>query len=47
MEEGVSWFASAQRTPEEQEEQPADQAIFFWTFLDEAIMKIEHARLRA
>jgi K+-sensing histidine kinase KdpD len=47
MEEGVSWFASAQRTPEKQEEQPADQAIFFWTFLDEAIMKIEHARLRA
>jgi K+-sensing histidine kinase KdpD len=46
MEEGASWFASAQRMSEEQEEQPADQAIFFWTFLDEAIMKIEHARLR-
>ena len=46
LEEGASWFASAQRMPEEQE-QPADQAIFFWTFLDEAIMKIDHARLRA
>jgi K+-sensing histidine kinase KdpD len=46
IEHGVSWFASAQRMLEEQE-QPDDQAIFFWTFLDEAIMSIERARLRA
>jgi two-component system sensor histidine kinase KdpD len=46
IEEGASWFARAQRMLDEQE-QPADQALFFWTFLDEAIMKIEHARLRA
>jgi len=46
IEQGASWFASAQRMLEEQE-QPDDQAIFFWTFLDEAIMSIERARLRA
>lgn len=46
IENGVSWFASAQRMLEEQE-QPDNQAIFFWTFLDEAIMSIERARLRA
>jgi K+-sensing histidine kinase KdpD len=46
IEHGVSWFASAQRMLEQQE-QPDDQAIFFWTFLDEAIMSIERARLRA
>jgi len=47
IEQGVSWFASAQRMPEEQE-QPDDQsAIFFWTILDEAIMSIERSRLRA
>ena len=45
IEHGVSWFASAQRMLEEQE-QPDNQAIFFWTFLDEAIMSIERARLR-
>ncbi|MDQ2713594.1 MAG: DUF4118 domain-containing protein [Chloroflexota bacterium] len=46
IERGVSWFANAQRMQEEQEH-PADQALFFWTFLDEAIMKIEHASLLA
>jgi K+-sensing histidine kinase KdpD len=47
IEHGVAWFASAQRMQEEQE-QPDDQsAIFFWTFLDEAVMVIERARLRA
>jgi two-component system sensor histidine kinase KdpD len=43
---GVSWFASKERMQEELE-QPTDQAIFFWTFLDEAIRVIEQARLRA
>jgi hypothetical protein len=37
IEEGASWFASAPRLLDAQE-QPADQALFFWTFLDEAIM---------
>ena len=47
IEHGVAWFASTQRMQEEQE-QPDDQsAIFFWTFLDEAVMVIERARLRA
>jgi hypothetical protein len=27
--------------------QPDNQAIFFWTFLDGAVMNIERARLRA
>lgn len=45
VEQGVSWFASAQAMLETQK-QPREQAIFFWTFLDEAVMKIEHARLR-
>jgi hypothetical protein len=31
---------------QEAQEQPTDQAIFFWTFVDEAVIKIEHARLR-
>ena len=44
--DGVSWFASKQRMLEELE-QPTDQATFFWTFLDQAIMVIERARLRA
>jgi K+-sensing histidine kinase KdpD len=43
---GVSWFASNQRMQEELE-QPTDQAIFFWTFLDQAVRVIEQARLRA
>jgi K+-sensing histidine kinase KdpD len=47
IEHGVAWFASAQRMLEEQQ-QPDDQsAIFFWTFLDEAVMSLERARLRA
>jgi two-component system sensor histidine kinase KdpD len=45
IEQGISWFASTQHMQETQE-QPTEQAIFFWTFLDEAVIKIEHARLR-
>ncbi len=40
----ASWFISEQRLLEEQG-LPTDQAAFFWTFLDEAIMKIERAHL--
>jgi hypothetical protein len=46
IEHGVSWFASKERMQEELE-QPTDQAIFFWTFVDQAIRVIERARLRA
>ncbi len=46
IERGVSWFASEQLM-QEAEEQPIDQAAFFWTFLDQAIMVIERGRLRA
>ena len=46
IEHGVSWFASNQRMQEELE-QPTDQAIFFWTFLDQAVRVIEQAQLRA
>lgn len=46
IENGVSWFASLQRMQEELE-QPADQSTPFWTFLDQATMTIEQARLRA
>jgi K+-sensing histidine kinase KdpD len=46
IEHGVSWFASKERMQEELE-QPTDQAIFFWTFLDQAVRVIEQARLRA
>ena len=46
IEHGVSWFASKERMKEELE-QPTDRAIFFWTFLDQAIRVIERARLRA
>jgi K+-sensing histidine kinase KdpD len=46
IEHGVSWFASKQPLQEEQE-YPTDQATFFWTFLDQAILVIEQARLRA
>ncbi|HEY6285382.1 MAG TPA: hypothetical protein VIX20_06950, partial [Ktedonobacteraceae bacterium] len=46
IEHGISWFASKERMQEELE-QPTDQAIFFWTFLDQAIRVIEQARLRA
>ena len=37
---------TAQRMLEEQD-QPTDQAMFFWTFLDEVVMIIERAGLRA
>lgn len=40
----ASWFMSEQRILEEQEPS-TDQATFFWTFLDEAIMKIERSHL--
>lgn len=46
IEHGVSWFASSQRMQEELE-QPTDQAIFFWTFLDQAVRVIELAILRS
>jgi two-component system sensor histidine kinase KdpD len=46
MEPGVSRFASKGGMLEEVE-QPDEQAAFFWTFLDLAIMKIERAHLRA
>jgi K+-sensing histidine kinase KdpD len=46
IEHGVSWFASNQRMKEELE-QPTDQAIFFLTFLDQAVRVIEQAQLRA
>jgi two-component system sensor histidine kinase KdpD len=46
IEHGVSWFASKERMQDELE-QPTDQAIFFWTFLDQAVRAIEQARLRA
>jgi len=46
IENGVSWFASNQRLQEEQEH-PTNQSTFFWTFLDQAILVIERARLRA
>ena len=40
----ASWFMSEQRILEEQG-LSTDHAAFFWTFLDEAIMKIERAHL--
>ena len=43
---GVSRFANEQGMLEEVD-QPDDQAAFFWTFLDLAIMKIERAQLLA
>jgi two-component system sensor histidine kinase KdpD len=46
IEGGVSWFASSQHMQEELE-QPTDQAIFFWTFLDQVVRVIEQARLRS
>ena len=46
IEQGVSWFANKQRMQEEQEK-PTDQATFFWTFLDQAILIIERALLHA
>lgn len=46
IEQRASWLLSEQRILDE-ETQPTDQATFFWTFLDECIMKIERAQLRA
>lgn len=46
IEHAVSWFASEQLMLEEQV-QPGEQASFFWIFLDQAILVIEQARLRA
>jgi two-component system sensor histidine kinase KdpD len=46
IDHGVSWFASKQRMQEEQE-QPSDQSTFFWTFLDQTILVLQQARLRA
>ena len=45
IEPSGSWFASEQAMLETQG-QPHEQSIFFWTFLDEAVMKIEQAHLR-
>jgi K+-sensing histidine kinase KdpD len=46
IEQRASWLLSEQRILEEQA-QPTDHATFFWTFIDEAIMKIERVHLRA
>jgi len=43
---GAPWFASDQR-PQEEQERPADRTIFFWTFLDQAVLVIERAYLRS
>ena len=46
IEPSVSWFASEQR-PREELERPSDRSIFFWTFLDQAVLVIERAKLRS
>jgi len=46
IEHGAPWFVSAQ-DPREAQERPSDQTIFFWTFLDQAVLVIERARLRS
>jgi two-component system sensor histidine kinase KdpD len=46
LDQEVSWLANKSRMQEEQEP-PGDQATFFWTFLDQAILVIERALLRA
>jgi K+-sensing histidine kinase KdpD len=46
IEQGVSRFASEKGMLEELD-QPNHQATFFWTFLDQMIMMIDRARLRA
>jgi two-component system sensor histidine kinase KdpD len=46
IEAGMSWFVSKQPGQEEQEQQ-SSEATFFWTFLDQAILIIERAGLRA
>ncbi|HZO70679.1 MAG TPA: DUF4118 domain-containing protein [Ktedonobacteraceae bacterium] len=45
LEQAVSWLVSEPRLLDEQGPS-TDQATFFWTFLNEAIMKIERARSR-
>jgi two-component system sensor histidine kinase KdpD len=45
LERGVSWFATEWAMLETQKH-PTPDSIFFWTFLDEAVMKIEQAGLR-
>ena len=44
IEQRASWLLSEQRILEEE---TTDQATFFWTFIDEAIMKIERVHLLA
>jgi K+-sensing histidine kinase KdpD len=46
IQDNTSWFASEQRLRAEQERASA-QAMFFWTFLDQAASILERARLRA
>jgi hypothetical protein len=46
IEHEASWLVSKQHEQEEQE-QLSDEATFFWTFLDQAVLIIERARLRA
>jgi hypothetical protein len=45
IEQGVPWSAS-EEWMQVAPETPTERAIFFWTFLDEAVMKIEQARMR-
>src|SRR5215469_16120315 len=46
IEQGAPWFVSDQ-DPREAQERPSDQTIFFWTFLDQAVLVIERAHLRS
>ena len=46
IEHGAPWFVSDQ-DPREAQERPSDQTIFFWTFLDQAVLVIERAHLRS
>jgi two-component system sensor histidine kinase KdpD len=46
IQNGISWFASIQSMQEEQA-RLTDRTTFFWIFLDQAIMIIEQASLRA
>jgi K+-sensing histidine kinase KdpD len=43
----IESFTFSQEEMQEELEQPTDQAIFFWTFLDQVVRVIEQARLRA
>jgi K+-sensing histidine kinase KdpD len=45
IEQGAPWSASEEWMQVTQA-MPTERAIFFWTFLDEAVMKIEQARVR-